>query len=129
MDIFDESDAILSHDFQLVYALGNQVPVRTLEVSDRRILPDFEILFAVNHVALTVARRASPLDSSPSIAHRTRSKQERRYSQPYKGPLAGSPRMLQVRIVSENSFAVAYQRTRARARSCFVQTAFGRPTI
>jgi hypothetical protein len=29
VDIFDESDAILSHDFQLVYALGSQVPVST----------------------------------------------------------------------------------------------------
>jgi hypothetical protein len=27
VDILDESDAILSHDFQLVYALGNQVPL------------------------------------------------------------------------------------------------------
>ena len=32
VDIFDESDAILSHDFQLVYALGGQIPVRIAEV-------------------------------------------------------------------------------------------------
>lgn len=68
VDILDESDAILSHDFQLVYALGTQVP-----------LPGGPCRWTVLQALLTVLARSESKDivritKDDALVHRECSK-------------------------------------------------------
>jgi hypothetical protein len=68
VDILDENDAILSHDFQLVYALGNQVP-----------LPSGPSRWTVLQGLLTVLARTKSEDllnitNDPLLVHRESSR-------------------------------------------------------